>query len=255
MYNIFDDITNQLNNKQDTLRSGSNLKTINNTSVLGAGDIAVGTVTSVTGTAPITSTGGNTPAIGIPQANGSTNGFLASTDWTTFNSKTRLLYNASILPQVLVANTTTYLTNSNLSANLVQAGTIVTWFISITKTAAGTAAPVFTIRFGTAASTADSTLVTFTGSAQTAAADTGMVMIRAVFRATGNGTAIISAHYNLTHNLASTGLANVPCNNNAQLSGTFNSTTANSFLGITVNSGASAIWTINQVDATIQNLI
>lgn len=255
MYNIFEDLTDKVNNKQDKLIDGSTIKTINGASVLGSGDINTGTVTSVTGTSPITSTGGNTPAIGIPQGNGSTNGFIASSDWNIFNNKTRILYNVSILPQVLVANTTTYLTNSNLSANSIQAGTIVTWYISISKTAAGTAAPVFTIKFGTAASTADATLVTFTGSAQTAAADTGMVMIRAVFRAVGNGTALISAHYNLTHNLASTGLANVAANNIAQVSGTFNSTTANSFLGITANSGASAIWTINQVDATIQNII
>jgi len=46
-----------------------------------------GTVTSVTGTSPIVSSGGATPAISIPQATGSVNGFLSSTDWTTFNSK------------------------------------------------------------------------------------------------------------------------------------------------------------------------
>jgi len=46
-----------------------------------------GTVTSVTGTAPITSSGGNTPAISISQSGVSTNGYLSSTDWNTFNSK------------------------------------------------------------------------------------------------------------------------------------------------------------------------
>ena len=46
-----------------------------------------GTVTSVSGTAPIVSSGGTTPAISLPQANGSTDGFLDSADWTTFNSK------------------------------------------------------------------------------------------------------------------------------------------------------------------------
>ena len=46
-----------------------------------------GTVTSVTGTAPIVSSGGATPAISIPQATSSVNGFLSSTDWTTFNNK------------------------------------------------------------------------------------------------------------------------------------------------------------------------
>jgi len=46
-----------------------------------------GTVTSVTGTAPIVSSGGATPAISIPAATGSVNGYLTSTDWTTFNGK------------------------------------------------------------------------------------------------------------------------------------------------------------------------
>jgi hypothetical protein len=46
-----------------------------------------GTVTSVTGTAPIASTGGATPDISISQASTSTNGYLSSTDWNTFNNK------------------------------------------------------------------------------------------------------------------------------------------------------------------------
>jgi hypothetical protein len=46
-----------------------------------------GTVTAVTGTAPIASSGGNTPAISISQAGASTNGYLSSTDWNTFNNK------------------------------------------------------------------------------------------------------------------------------------------------------------------------
>ena len=44
-------------------------------------------VTAVTGTSPVVSSGGATPAISMPAANGSTNGYLTSTDWTTFNSK------------------------------------------------------------------------------------------------------------------------------------------------------------------------
>lgn len=45
-------------------------------------------VTSVSGTAPIVSSGGATPAISITQATTSTNGYLSSTDWNTFNNKT-----------------------------------------------------------------------------------------------------------------------------------------------------------------------
>jgi len=46
-----------------------------------------GTVTSVTGTAPVVSSGGATPAISMAAATTSVNGYLTSTDWTTFNSK------------------------------------------------------------------------------------------------------------------------------------------------------------------------
>jgi len=47
----------------------------------------LGTVTSVTGTAPVVSSGGTTPAISMAAANTTTNGYLTSTDWNTFNSK------------------------------------------------------------------------------------------------------------------------------------------------------------------------
>ena len=46
-----------------------------------------GTVTSVTGTSPVVSSGGATPAISMAAANTTTNGYLTSTDWNTFNGK------------------------------------------------------------------------------------------------------------------------------------------------------------------------
>lgn len=47
-----------------------------------------GTVTTVSGTAPLNVvTGTTSPVISMAQANGSTNGYLSSTDWTTFNNK------------------------------------------------------------------------------------------------------------------------------------------------------------------------
>ena len=72
-----------------TLTAGANI-TITN----GPGTITIaatggggGGVTSVTGTAPIASSGGTTPVISISQATTSTNGYLSSTDWNTFNNK------------------------------------------------------------------------------------------------------------------------------------------------------------------------
>lgn len=79
-----------LNAKQDTLVSGTSIKTVNSTSLLGSGDVSVG-VTSVTGTSPISSSGGATPAISIATANTSTTGALTSTDWNTFNNKQNAL--------------------------------------------------------------------------------------------------------------------------------------------------------------------
>jgi hypothetical protein len=61
--------------------------TINGTSTSLGGSINVGTVTSVGATSPVVSSGGNTPTISMPAATGSVNGYLTSTDWTTFNNK------------------------------------------------------------------------------------------------------------------------------------------------------------------------
>ena len=49
--------------------------------------VQAGAVTAVTGTSPIVSSGGTTPAISIPQANGTTAGYLSAADWNTFNNK------------------------------------------------------------------------------------------------------------------------------------------------------------------------
>ena len=61
--------------------------TINGTSTSLGGSISVGTVTSVTGTSPISSSGGATPDISISAAGVSTSGYLSATDWNTFNNK------------------------------------------------------------------------------------------------------------------------------------------------------------------------
>ena len=67
---------------------------------------AAGTyVTSVTGTSPISSSGGTTPAISISQATTSSNGYLSSTDWNTFNNKQNALTNP-----VTGTGTTNYIT-------------------------------------------------------------------------------------------------------------------------------------------------
>ena len=76
--------------KQDVLVSGTNIKTINGTTVLGSGDITISGgsgVTDVTATSPISSTGGTTPDISITQASAADDGYLSTGDWNMFNNK------------------------------------------------------------------------------------------------------------------------------------------------------------------------
>ena len=62
-----------------------------------------GYLTSVTATSPLSSSGGTTPNITIAQATTSVNGYLSSTDWTTFNGKESVLTFSS--PLVRTTNT------------------------------------------------------------------------------------------------------------------------------------------------------
>ena len=222
--------------------------------------LTLGDFTDV-GTDGISVTGGTGAIIGsgvnISQsvATSLANGYLSSTDWSTFNNKSRLQYNNSTATQAITAATITYLTGSNITTANIKAGTVVTWTVSVTKTAAGTAAPLFSVRFGTTSTTADAILLNFTGNAQTAIADTGEVTIQCTFRTVGSGTsAVIVGHYKLVHVLPTTGLSTGQGGVFTTSAG-FNSTTASSFLGLTLNTGASASWTVNQVNVKIENLL
>lgn len=86
------------NGKQDALVSGTNIKTVNSNSLLGSGNVSVGTVTNVSaltlGTTGIdlsssVATGTTTPVItlNVPTASATNRGALSSSDWTTFNNK------------------------------------------------------------------------------------------------------------------------------------------------------------------------
>jgi hypothetical protein len=77
-----------------TLTAGTGISVTN-----GAGSITIGNtgVLSVSGTAPVVSSGGATPAISMAAANTTTNGYLTSTDWNTFNNKAPATSGTSIL--------------------------------------------------------------------------------------------------------------------------------------------------------------
>ena len=82
-------LSNRINLKQNTL-------SLTTTGSSGAATLVGATlnipqysggVTSVTGTAPVVSSGGTTPAISMAAATTFVDGYLTSTDWTTFNNK------------------------------------------------------------------------------------------------------------------------------------------------------------------------
>jgi len=83
-------ITNTAPDQTVAIASGTGISvtgTYPNFTVTNTSPSSGGTVTSVTGTAPVVSSGGNTPAISMPAATNSVDGYLTSTDWTTFNNK------------------------------------------------------------------------------------------------------------------------------------------------------------------------
>jgi hypothetical protein len=59
---------------------------------------SVGTVTSVSASSPLSSTGGTNPTITISAAGTSSSGFLTSIDWNTFNNKVSTAQLANYLP-------------------------------------------------------------------------------------------------------------------------------------------------------------
>lgn len=127
-----------------------------------------------------------------------------------------------------------------------QVGTVLRWTITMTKTAAGTAANTFHIRLGTTGSTADAVVATFApATLGTAVADTGTCEITFTVRTLG-ATATAMAHLRFTHNLASTGWFVIPIVDIDGTMSTFNTTTTQQFLSVTMRSGASVVPTVQQ---------
>lgn len=169
------------------------------------------------------------------------------------------IYNANVpaSAQSVSGNAQTYLTGSALSIPAgLQVSSIYRCKFYATKTAAGTGAPAINVYFGTNGTTADTARATITLSAQTAAIDTAEIEVEAVFRSVGSGTsAIIVATAKLSHALAATGFST--SNNGLAIATSgagFDSTVANSKIGVGVNPGASAAWSVSKVVAELRNV-
>ncbi len=124
-----------------------------------------GTVTSVTGTAPISSSGGATPAISISQATTSTNGYLSSTDWNTFNNKQPA---GSYLTSVTASSPLSGSGTSGSPLVIAQATTSTSGYLSSTdwntfnNKGSGTVTSVAALTLGTTGTDLSSTVATGT---------------------------------------------------------------------------------------------
>lgn len=151
----------------------------------------------------------------------------------------------------------TYVTSSRivLPQARMQAGVVYRAKMVFTKTAAGVATPTFTVRTGTAGTTGDTSRLAYTGVAQTGAIDTAYLEIQATFRVVG-ASAVLASWLRFDHDLATTGFATATRGFQGQaVSSTFDSTTSSMGIGVSVNGGASAAWTMQQCFAELMNLV
>jgi hypothetical protein len=163
--------------------------------------------------------------------------------------------NAAIAAQTVNA-ADTYLTDSDLLIPSfgAQARARFLWTVSASKTAAGTATPIYNIRIGAARTTGDTVRLALTGPAQTAIADIGTLYVMATIRNIGaSGVLQASAWWVHRGTAASTTVSGVGFANDTtgHVEGTSagfdNSALAGQYMGLSVNSGAAGVWTVTQV--------
>jgi hypothetical protein len=156
-------ITNTAPDQTVALTAGTGISTSGtypNFTITNTAPSSGGTVTSVTGTAPVSvATGTTTPVISMAAANTTTNGYLTSTDWNTFNGKS----------------------NTNGTVTSVAALTLGTTGTDLSSTVAnGTTTPVITLQVPTASATNRGALsaadwTTFNGKAPALTYTTGYI--------------------------------------------------------------------------------
>lgn len=195
-------------------------------------------------------------AIGGKQISLSATGGDAGTGDVTI-AQTNPVYENASTSALSVPTTDTYLVGSGIAvpAGAWTVGTQYHCHFDMTKTAAGTAALVITIRMGTFGNINDTAILTmsFGSIVQTAAVDVANFDVYATFRSVGSGTsAVLEGHMQGIHNGNTTGLWNLGpvITGTPTASSGFNSATP-SAIGVSFNGGASFSGTCQMVQAQL----
>ncbi len=167
----------------------------------------------------------------------------------------RQVHNASVAAQGPGFAADTYLVGSSVAipAGTLKATSKYRCRFNVVKTAAGTVAPIIQVRVGAAGSVADAARCTLTFALQTAAIDEGVFEVECVFR-TVEAAAVLQALGRLAHRLSVTGLSVDVSGAKLSTSATFDSTVVGLIIGLSVNGGTSAAWTVQLVSAELMNL-
>jgi len=194
----------------DQDKSATFASTVTATSFSGSGSSLTGVVTSVSGTSPVVSSGGQTPAISMPAATTSVSGYLTSTDWNTFNNKgsgtvTSVTGTAPVVssggatPAISMAAATGsvngYLTSTDWTTfnnKTSNTGTV---------TSVAATVPAFLSVSGSPITTSGTLALTYSGTALPVAnGGTGLTTLTAGYIPYGNGTSAFSSGTGLTFN-------------------------------------------------------
>jgi hypothetical protein len=123
----------------------------------------------------------------------------------------------------------------------------------MTKTAAGIATPIITIRMGTLGTTSDAAILTLTFAAGTAVIDSGTFHVYVNFRTVGSGTSAVIAGVAQCHHQSANGLTTTG-GQNGMITGTSSgfASTTQTIMGISFNGGASFAGTNTLVQAELR---
>lgn len=168
---------------------------------------------------------------------------------------TRILFNQALATQGPGFAAETYIEGSAIAvpAAALQPGTRYRLVLSVSKTAAGTVPPVMRLRLGSTGTLDDPAVATVTFAAQTAASDEGRISLEVTFLDAGDN-ARVQLLGSLTHLMNSSGLATGTGPARRATSGPFNSDIPGAVLGVSLNAGTAAAWTIWLAQATLENL-